>query len=120
MSANFTKGPWLVEKDEDEGEIRVVMGSRIDSPGYYTAIHQVVVADCIYHDDVDYDEAIANANVMAAAPLLYEALASLDSFIDFNAPLVPGEGFLIDGDNPALMEALKQAADALRAARGEG
>lgn len=108
-----TKGPWSVEEDEDEGRIIIVMDTRIDSPGYYTAIHEVVVADCIEPDEKGYDEALANANVMAAAPELYEALKELHALVLGECPS------LLDEDSGGDARLCMEIEDALKKARGE-
>lgn len=65
MSA-ATKGPWPVELTGDGKRYLVGVGL-IEGP------HGYDVAE-VYSDDCDQDEASANANLIAAAPDLFEAL----------------------------------------------
>lgn len=70
-----------MEAMEFDGEIVVGMESFLENPFHYTSIHKVVVADeCIEPKDQDYAEAMANAELFAAAPtLLREACERIEA-----------------------------------------
>ena len=68
----FTKGPWVVSEHEDE--VSVFMGEAVDSPHEYNC-SDVWVCDSYWSEN---DEtAIANANLIAAAPEMYQMLKKL-------------------------------------------
>lgn len=84
--SEFTKGPWIVERSEDGHIIR--MGSAIENRGYYRPHHIIEYSHglFLYYDDggpvsareqEQYREAEANARLIVAAPLMYEALQEI-------------------------------------------
>lgn len=74
----FTPGPWLVFDDAGfgDGYVGVSMGSHIGSPNSYETGH-------LWFCEVEFldadAETIANAALIAAAPDLYKALASIEN-----------------------------------------
>lgn len=112
MSAKFTKGPWHVRKDENGNTVVATMPEPSDIlPGATQSWHLAIVMGTPGKRDKQ-----ANANVMAAAPLLYEALAGLEWSQSNHHRCCPacgratGTGHFDDC----------KLNNALRAARGEG
>lgn len=89
----FTPGPWCVFDDAgfDDGYIGVSMASHSKSPNNYETGH-------LWYCEVNFLDAdaeiLANAALIAAAPDLYEALASIEN----------------DGSIPATVWALRNKA----------
>jgi len=89
MSAlKATPGPWKVTEAGD-AEYLIRMGTYLVKGGRKAPHHEISYAHGIYVDDDypeaqdEYEEATANAQLIAAAPELYEALeALLDDFED--------------------------------------
>lgn len=71
----WTPGPWVVSDSQDE--VSVCMGTAIDSPYEYTCGHVWQASD-VYWSEADKED-IANAQLIASAPDLYEALDDLRS-----------------------------------------
>lgn len=69
----WTPGPWVVSDSQDE--VSVCMGTAIDSPYEYTCGHVWQTPD-VYWSEADKED-IANAQLIAAAPDLYEALEDM-------------------------------------------
>lgn len=78
MKPNFTPGPWFVFDDAGlgDGYVGISMGTHIDSPNFYDTNHLWFCE--VEYSDAD-DETIATADLMSAAPDLYEALASIEN-----------------------------------------
>ena len=80
--ANFTPGPWEVHETWEGHEIR--MGTAIESPGLCEVQHSIeyshdisryrVGMDQTKAEQKQFEEAKANARLIAAAPDMYEAL----------------------------------------------
>lgn len=97
----FTKGPWKLVFSEGDGHV-ISMGTRINSKGCYKSHHIIEYDHCLYPEDGEqFQEADANAHLVAAAPDLYEALDELLAACGGNGP------------------ASQKARAALRLARGE-
>lgn len=71
--AKFTKGEWIVYVESDNfgrqsyDEIVIGMASYNDDPYGHYCMHKVVI-----EDEETSEEAMANANLIAAAPEMYE------------------------------------------------
>lgn len=110
MSAKFTPGPWSVSTGQanigGHGHKCWLVGQKDGDVGY---------AVVILPDEDDTPEARtereATANLVAASPLLYEALEALHA-VQNGPPLIR--------DAIVWQEAMDKAEAALRAARGEG
>jgi len=100
MSDKFTPGPWRWRSDEDrfreDNTLVGSDGSRILCGDDYGAV---------------FADSPADAYLIAAAPVLYEALRQLE-----RAFAVPAKGYRTVADREG---ALRDARAALRAARGE-
>lgn len=78
MEPKFTKSPWLVYREsdgfgsQDWDEIIVGMGTYNESPSCYESHHKVSVSA-----EPEDEEGIANANLIAAAPDMYQVLQLL-------------------------------------------
>jgi hypothetical protein len=95
----FTPGPWVSQPHNDYDKDIYVLGGdtfiRVDN------------------DDVEHDEATANAHLIAAAPDLYEALSSVgDNLLSGDDS---AHGGYVDLDGAAVQKIM----DALAKARGE-
>ena len=98
--SKHTKGPW-----------------HVGGPNKY--LNQLTIEPSIGVAYGAGEELYANANVMAAGPDLLEALEALSPALGFEEAIGRDEGFIVWGDNPALMAAFKLAANAIKKARGE-
>ena len=73
----FTKGEWVVYLDDDSEQIVIGADSYNKDPSEYFSCHKMMV-DC----DVDDEEAVANAHLIAAAPDMYEKLKEILEYIE--------------------------------------
>jgi len=115
MSTKFTRGPWKAERTIDnccQDGNEAIWGSIMSDNGFYVAR--------IWNDideERDETEPRANAHLIAAAPMLYEAMDRI-----LNAEDATQYG--VDNDNRdaryrELAMALQDGRAALKAARGE-
>ena len=98
---NHTPAPWLVQFDRDQfdsaaSDLRVIDGRSLVHPQGALTIATINVAAHAPH----LDEPLANAALIAAAPLLYRALGELLELADM------GE---VDEDTKPVVEAAKAA-----------
>jgi len=113
MDAKFTRGPWRVRKDENGNTVVATMPEPSDIlPGATQSM-----APCHCDGTPGRRDKQANAHVMAASPLLYEALKQQLAQWQLISNMV-------DPDNDAVVEATIEESmqlinNALRAARGE-
>lgn len=98
-NVKWTPGPWEITEPNGTGN-----GMRIDGPKDWPRIPEAWLGFA-----VTSEEQIANAHVIAAAPDLYQALASCQSWITDG-------GYEID---PDVAQICDQARAALAKARGE-
>lgn len=70
----FTPGPWRYGYDEEETKHVVRMATAIDDPWHHRTHHLWECEHCIEPDDKGFDEADANARLIAAAPEMYALL----------------------------------------------
>ena len=63
--SKFTRGPWIAKGREVYADVGI------------SSIH-VLIADCRFGRDEHVAETIANANLIAVAPDMYELLSTLD------------------------------------------
>ncbi len=115
MSGAWTPGPWPIEKTGDGKRILVGVGL-IDGPRGYD------VAE-VYSDDCDWDEAEANAHLIAAAPELADATARLIAAFDELRSVTNAERIVTGRSDSQLRDDSNKAIADLRAAlaraRGE-
>jgi hypothetical protein len=71
----FTPGPW--ELEYEEGKHVIKMGEAINAEEGYESQLEVEYAHCIFPGNYQFEEAQGNAQLMTAAPDMYEALATL-------------------------------------------
>ena len=116
--AKFTKGPWTIEHDREFDECIIYAEREEDR----VVICEVSTYVTVSNDDncIDVDQIIANANLIAAAPDMYEALDHLRIVAqkvcdDFCC----GAGCSQDARDCKLEGGLIRAEIALRKARGE-
>lgn len=100
MSAKFTKGPWKRVRNIEDNKTRGIDGPQNECVVRWGGIARP-----------ESEEGQANAALMIAAPLLYEALEALHA-VQNGPPLIR--------DAIVWQEAMDKAEAALRAARGEG
>ena len=82
MTTKFTPGTWEIKHREEEGVIEIGMASYLRDPGCYDPVHHLDLYDCLYPEDGDqFQEAMANARLIAAATELYEALSLIVSAV---------------------------------------
>jgi len=94
--AKHTKGPWEADGISVRSE---------GSDGRQIALCEITVRGRPYNET--YDEAIANAHLIASAPVLLDALKRIASIMDFN-----GTG------HPLFKGMQKQMTDAIAKAEG--
>ena len=70
--AQFTQGPWVVKSTDEDINTKTI----IDSDEFWIA--KVLNFN---HASDDIGESRANANLIAAAPAMYEALSQVQAFI---------------------------------------
>lgn len=77
--STHTPGPWELEYDSELGEFTIRMGPAIENPGQYEPQHHLDWGE--FYEDADdvherrqFEEAHANARLIAAAPEMYAAL----------------------------------------------
>lgn len=100
-----TKGPW--EWVIENGDIEIRMGDAIESPYSHSCQNSFIYVDMIESFRGEQKEqAIANANLMAAAP---ELLEKLEIVLELSE-----EGLLIDGN------LADKIADLVKKAKGAG
>ena len=107
-TAQFTPGPWVVDEDyedEEQQAIAIVKEER----GYIAGIH--ILASCNNGEGFTAEDR-ANANLIAAAPAMYEALAKLRLEAIHYRNTGVGKQFL--------NEAIAQAEQAINQVWGEG
>ena len=106
-SAQFTPGPWKLEYDDDDfaGTFTLCMATAIKNRGMYNANHLIDLYEGVWDDDIDFAETRANAQLISAAPELYEALKAISEDVDL----------ALDSDSANL----QRARAALARARGE-
>ena len=81
MRQKHTPGPWVFEV-RDSGTFRIRMGTAVESPGHHEAQHSIEWDTSLYPEDGDqYEEAVANGVLAAAAPDLLEACEQALQFI---------------------------------------
>ena len=116
MSTKFTPGPWVIpiEQWDDDSPDNLLRSIRIAE----IHDHDCDLAYVAYRaDDGDNSAQVANAHLIAAAPMLYEAMDRI-----LNAETATQYG--VDNDNRSarykeLAMALQDGRAALKAARGE-
>jgi len=103
-----TPGPWGVEYEEDLGRHTISMATALQTPGHYSAQHIIEYDHGLYPEDgKQYDEAEANARLIAAAPELLEACKKVlqDEMSDYKSCAEFG-GYVLDD---AVRDAVKAA-----------
>lgn len=112
MSTKFTRSPWKAERTIDnccQDGNEAIWGSIMSDNGFYVAR--------IWNDineDRDETEPRANAHLIAAAPMLYEALETMIDLAYCAMHLANRDGAEYD-----IEDCLLEAKTALKAARGE-
>lgn len=110
MTAKHTPGPWVLEVDEDEGVIRLRMGTALDEDAFAWDAPHLIELEFDPTARKTWEEAIANMRLMSAAPdLLAAAEAALNHLERLEL-----RGILV---SEAVIEALSYA---IAKARGEG
>lgn len=66
QKASYTPGPWEAD-DDNEGTVRVLMGSALKSRVRYKCHHSILICEEM-PDGAQLAEAMANARLIAAAP----------------------------------------------------
>jgi len=91
--SKFTPGPWEVEFDEGEEGHVIRMGKAIYNRGNYATHEVVIYGHGVYPEDGDqFKSAEANANLIAAAPDMYELLDLIRYGLITGRPL--GDGII--------------------------
>jgi len=84
MEHKHTAGPWEVEYDEDNLAHVIRMATAIETNGWrYQVQHQVEFSHGLDSTDEQFEEAEANAVLMAASPDLFEALQAMLTIDDW-------------------------------------
>lgn len=114
MNNSFTPGPWVAEQDPGDSEL---WGIHADPPGCGAVLVRIATVEPPAWNHVDGESLAANAHLIAAAPMLYEAMDRI-----LNAETATQYG--VDNDNRSarykeLAMALQDGRAALKAARGE-
>jgi hypothetical protein len=112
-----TPGPWPVSRTGD-GKRYVIGDGLVEGPGGYE------VAE-VYSDDCDPVVALANTNLIAAAPELYAALTDLRAFVGVMVGrgadcIIPEKIDTPLGIPVKIGAIMRDAETALAKARGEG
>jgi len=87
----FTPPPWTITNTGEELELR--MGSSLGHPGHWESQHYARLdwSDLEDESDEQWDEALSNACLIAAAPDLYMALQwAVEYMEDFEGEVMPG------------------------------
>lgn len=119
--AKHTPGPWEVEFDEGGwGEGHTIrMASAIESPHAHRTHHRIEYEHGLLPGDKGFEEAQANAHLIAAAPELLDALRGMDELVEALWKSVDWRRSFLSGDDIArLNDAPTMAKRAL--ARAEG
>lgn len=78
MNIKHTPGPWKWKSDEDMGGFHIYMATALKKRSWYESHHHIEMDFTVYPEDGEqWEEAKANARLMAAAPDLLAALRQL-------------------------------------------
>ncbi|MFA5382476.1 MAG: hypothetical protein WC356_04865 [Candidatus Micrarchaeia archaeon] len=109
--SKHTPGPWeVIFEDEGEGHI-IHMATAIENPGYFHSIHEVRYDHGVEPEEKGFEEAEANAHLIAAAPDLLEACKAIledieDTLVDCDSP---GTRQTLEIQRDFLQDAIKKA-----------
>lgn len=80
---SYTKGPWELRVDEDEGQFQINMGEARSCNSGYPVNHRIEVEYCLYPSDGEqWDEALATMKLIRAAPDLLAELEMLLNIVE--------------------------------------
>ncbi|MHC1670482.1 hypothetical protein ACODUO_15080 [Stenotrophomonas maltophilia] len=84
--SKHTKGPWKWKSDQRMGGFHVYMDTAIGKRSGYESHHHLEMDFSLYPEDGEqWEEAKANARLIAAAPELLEALSNFPSDADYSS-----------------------------------
>lgn len=94
MTAKHTPGPWVLEVDEDEGVIRLRMGTALDEDAFAWDAPHLIELEFDPTARKTWEEAIANMRLMSAAPDLLAAVKEAVEIIQDFADSLCGCGYV--------------------------